>query len=86
MPMPMDMPAGMVMDGAGAPGSPDGVPDGDPHGVPDRHPGHADHGTCHYGSAPAHGALPTDNSLTFGGFQYNNPRQIIGRARYRFGY
>ena len=29
--------------------------------------------------------LLTDNSLTFGGFHYNNPRQIIGEVRYRFG-
>ena len=30
--------------------------------------------------------LLTDNSLTFGGFHYNNPREIIGEVRYRFGY
>ena len=30
--------------------------------------------------------LLTDNSLTFGGFHYNEPRQIIGEVRYRFGY
>jgi len=30
--------------------------------------------------------LLTDNSLTFGGFHYNDPRQIIGEVRYRFGY
>jgi hypothetical protein len=25
-----------------------------------------------------------DNSLTFGGFHYNDPRQIYGSVRYRF--
>jgi hypothetical protein len=30
--------------------------------------------------------LLTDNSLTFGGFHYNDPRQIIGEVHYRFGY
>ena len=25
-----------------------------------------------------------DNSLTFGGFHYNDPRQIYGEVRYRF--
>jgi hypothetical protein len=30
--------------------------------------------------------LLTDNSLTFGGFHYNNPREIFAEARYRFGY
>ena len=30
--------------------------------------------------------LLTDNSLTFGGFHYNEPREIIGEVRYRFGY
>jgi len=27
-----------------------------------------------------------DNSLTFGGFHYNNPREIYGEIRYRFHY
>ena len=27
-----------------------------------------------------------DNSLTFGGFHYNDPRQIYGELRYRFHY
>ena len=27
-----------------------------------------------------------DNSLTFGGFHYNDPRQIYGEVRYRFKY
>jgi outer membrane receptor protein involved in Fe transport len=27
-----------------------------------------------------------DNSLTFGGFHYNDPRQIYGEVRYRFHY
>lgn len=27
-----------------------------------------------------------DNSLTFGGFHYNAPREVIGEARFRFGY
>ena len=27
-----------------------------------------------------------DNSLTFGGFHYNDPRQIYGELRYRFKY
>ncbi len=27
-----------------------------------------------------------DNSLTFGGFHYNDPRQIYGELRYRFRY
>jgi outer membrane receptor for ferrienterochelin and colicin len=30
--------------------------------------------------------LLTDNSLTFGGFHYNDPRQIVAELRYRFGY
>ena len=30
--------------------------------------------------------LLTDNSLTFGGVHYNDPRQNIGGLRYRFGY
>jgi outer membrane cobalamin receptor len=30
--------------------------------------------------------LLTDNSLTFGGFHYNDPRQILAQLRYRFGY
>jgi hypothetical protein len=30
--------------------------------------------------------LLIDNSLTFGGFHYNDPRQIYGELRYRFGY
>jgi len=30
--------------------------------------------------------LLTDNSLTFGGFHYNEPREILGEVRYRFGY
>ena len=30
--------------------------------------------------------LLTDNSLTFGGFHYNNPREIFAEVRYRFGY
>jgi hypothetical protein len=25
-----------------------------------------------------------DNSLTFGGFHYNDPRQLYGEVRYRF--
>ncbi|MBV8674516.1 MAG: TonB-dependent receptor, partial [Acidobacteriaceae bacterium] len=28
--------------------------------------------------------LLLDNSLTFGGFHYNDPRQIYGEVRYRF--
>lgn len=27
-----------------------------------------------------------DNSLTFGGFHYNDPRQIYAELRYRFKY
>ena len=27
-----------------------------------------------------------DNSLTFGGFHYNAPREIYGELRYRFQY
>jgi hypothetical protein len=27
-----------------------------------------------------------DNSLTFGGFHWNDPRQIYGEFRYRFHY
>ena len=27
-----------------------------------------------------------DNSLTFGGFHWNEPRQIYGEFRYRFNY
>jgi outer membrane receptor protein involved in Fe transport len=30
--------------------------------------------------------LLLDNSLTFGGFHYDNPREIRGELRYRFGY
>jgi len=30
--------------------------------------------------------LLLDNSLTFGGFHYNDPRQIYGEVRYRFKY
>ena len=30
--------------------------------------------------------LLTDNSLTFGGFHYNDPREIFAEVRYRFGY
>jgi outer membrane cobalamin receptor len=30
--------------------------------------------------------LLTDNSLTFGGFHYNEPREIFAEIRYRFGY
>jgi len=30
--------------------------------------------------------LPIDNSLTFGGFHYNDPRQIYVEVRYRFHY
>jgi outer membrane receptor protein involved in Fe transport len=30
--------------------------------------------------------LLLDNSLTFGGFHYNDPRQIYGEVRYRFHY
>jgi outer membrane cobalamin receptor len=30
--------------------------------------------------------LLVDNSLTFGGFHYNDPRQIYGQIRYRFRY
>ena len=30
--------------------------------------------------------LLTDNSLTFGGFHYNDPRQILGEVHYRFAY
>jgi hypothetical protein len=30
--------------------------------------------------------LLTDNSLTFGGFHYNAPREIFAEVRYRFGY
>jgi hypothetical protein len=30
--------------------------------------------------------LLTDNSLTFGGFHYNDPRQVYGEIRYRFHY
>jgi hypothetical protein len=30
--------------------------------------------------------LLLDNSLTFGGFHYNNPREIYGEIRYRFHY
>ncbi len=30
--------------------------------------------------------LLVDNSLTFGGFHYNDPRQIYGEIRYRFHY
>jgi hypothetical protein len=27
-----------------------------------------------------------DNSLTFGGFHYNDPREIYGQVQYKFGY
>jgi hypothetical protein len=30
--------------------------------------------------------LLIDNSLTFGGVHYNDPRQIYAQIRYRFGY
>jgi hypothetical protein len=30
--------------------------------------------------------LLVDNSLTFGGFHYNDPREIFAQVRYRFGY
>jgi outer membrane receptor protein involved in Fe transport len=30
--------------------------------------------------------LLVDNSLTFGGFHYNDPRQIYVQVRYKFGY
>ena len=30
--------------------------------------------------------LLIDNSLTFGGFHYNNPRQVYAELQYRFGY
>jgi outer membrane receptor for ferric coprogen and ferric-rhodotorulic acid len=30
--------------------------------------------------------LLIDNSLTFGGFHYNNPRQVYAEFRYRFHY
>jgi len=30
--------------------------------------------------------LLTDNSLTFGGVHYNDPRQIYAQIHYRFGY
>jgi hypothetical protein len=30
--------------------------------------------------------LLVDNSLTFGGVHYNEPREIFAEARYRFGY
>jgi len=30
--------------------------------------------------------LLIDNSLTFGGFHYNNPREIYGQIRWRFHY
>jgi outer membrane receptor for ferrienterochelin and colicin len=30
--------------------------------------------------------LLIDNSLTFGGYHYDNPREIYGEIRYRFGY
>ena len=30
--------------------------------------------------------LLTDNSLTFGGFHYNSPREIYAEFRYRFHY
>jgi outer membrane receptor protein involved in Fe transport len=30
--------------------------------------------------------LLTDNSLTFGGFHYNNPRQAYAELQYKFGY
>jgi len=30
--------------------------------------------------------LLVDNSLTFGGFHYNDPRQIYAQIHYRFGY
>ena len=30
--------------------------------------------------------LLIDNSLTFGGFHWNNPREIFAEVRYRFHY
>jgi outer membrane receptor protein involved in Fe transport len=30
--------------------------------------------------------LLVDNSLTFGGFHYNDPRQIYAQVDYKFGY
>jgi hypothetical protein len=30
--------------------------------------------------------LLIDNSLTFGGYHYNNPRQVFAEVEYRFGY
>jgi outer membrane receptor protein involved in Fe transport len=30
--------------------------------------------------------LLVDNSLTFGGFHYNDPRQIYAQIHYKFGY
>jgi hypothetical protein len=30
--------------------------------------------------------LLVDNSLTFGGFHYNDPRQIFAELEYRFNY
>lgn len=30
--------------------------------------------------------LLVDNSLTFGGFHYNDPRQIYAEIRYKFNY
>ncbi len=30
--------------------------------------------------------LLIDNSLTFGGFHYNDPRQIYAQIHYKFGY
>jgi outer membrane receptor protein involved in Fe transport len=30
--------------------------------------------------------VPLDNSLTFGGFHYNDPREIYAEFRYRFHY
>ena len=34
----------------------------------------------------ANGRVQLDNSLTFGGFHWNDPRQIYGEFRYRFNY
>jgi hypothetical protein len=28
--------------------------------------------------------IELDNSVTFGGFHWNNPREIVGELRYRF--
>ena len=34
----------------------------------------------------ANNHLLIDNSLTFGGFHYNNPREVYAEFRYRFHY